>query len=163
MKTILFALSIITFSVLGQTSDFRINQIYKDLAAVRQNPCAMAHLYDYDICVFEATEKVLKYDKKLAKECQDYAEYLYQRSKKRKLKGDLIHSPSYVICNESLAWLNDGQDAIKAWIEEKEYDGDGHRLHIMNVKECHKSDTIIGIGIRFDPENIMWYVVLRTK
>ncbi len=164
MKTILFAILLISIQVLGQTTDYRINNIIYELTEVRTNPCKYAHRYDFDICQFEASEKMLKYDKKLAKESQEYADYLLKRSKKIKnYNYFLVHSSDKVICNESLAWVGNPSECVKYWIEEHGYKGDGHRLHMMNVKECHKSDTKIGVGISYDDVNQNWFVVLRTK
>lgn len=168
MKTILFITTYtLTFLCYGQftgTYSYEKALIFNEMTNTRKHPCDHGQKYDYDVCEFESTNIKLEIDDELNMESQLYAEKLFNDNINNITRTTVLkHSPYEVSCNESLGYLTSPLVAVKAWIEEKGYNGDGHRRHMMASEECHKSDTKIGIGIVYDQKYKMYYVVLRTK
>lgn len=161
LKINLFSiLTLITFNLYSQAyvsnSFEKQYEIRKSIAykinKIRENPCEYSQEYNTDMCYLQKGRQLIL-NEQLSLECYNYAKYLSSIN-------DLVHS-DITEGAESLARTKNWYSVIFAFIQELEWDDDGHRRHITGNLETSYRQKHIGIGL-YQYGNTV-YTVVRTK
>lgn len=151
----------ISFTNFSQSNDFRKQQtsVLKTIEIindVRMNPDKNYKMFvTFNISSYKISKTQLIYDKRLSKECYEYAKYLAENN---------VFKHSYIrgTC-ESLTYGGDFITTVFDFINEigAEEGEDGHRKHMLGSPPFHK-EKYIGVGFYRSKRGIL-YCCIRTR